>query len=280
MTFAQKKNEDAPSFREVHGRIWEKFHDRLRIYRDPEYGALTSFGANRIAVAEFGRRLREFEDCEEIVVNDIGLGIERRPGITVREKSLTMRNVSFEIFELVNQAMLGKIEPERIRFCGIDERRDILLAVKSMKEVRVDIKAKGFNKEYFQEFFPGFHREEEGGYLPVRIPNEWRRRIECFELNIKMAPAPEKAHITFSYMYVGEHVSSTLMKNLAGSTRRGGYVMTYCPTYSDIWEEAGLENLGPAGGRIEKEGNITKILLPEGSRIGTGSCYQGIFRVK
>jgi len=277
MPIAQKPPGEKPGFKEINAWPWEKLRDRFREH--PVDGAYTKFGINRIAVEEFGRRILEFKNSDEkIIINDVGLGIEERKGVILRGRDLTKRNVSFEPFELLNQVRLAGIEPDRFRLYGIDERRDVLLAVRSTKVLLVGKEER--DERYFQKFFQGFHMGDKGGYVPVRIPRDYRRRITCAELDIEKTPAPKKAHITFSYMYVGAPVSIRCLENLAKSTMRGGYVMTYCPVYPEILEALGLEDMGPAGGRVEKSEKLTKILLPGGSRLGVGNLYQGVYRVK
>jgi len=237
MKVAQKWPEEKPGVEELKGRLLDRFADRLK--HRPHECTLTSFGVHHDMVREAGRRILEFRNHgETIAINEIGAGMEERSGIAVLGRSVTKRNAVFEPFELLNEVRKAGIKPEEFALYVMDIRKDALLAVKATKVLMVHAGER--NSRYFQEFFPDSHEKERGGFIPVRIPKEYRERIICPKpLDIEKTPAPVKAHVTFSYIpaVLG---NSRYSDNLVKSTRGGGYIL--CQDFDDaVAKRFGLE---------------------------------------
>lgn len=223
MPLAQKEPDEMLKLKEVTGRPIERFVDHFR----SESGKCTAtdFGRHSEAVGEVGRRLLEFRGRgERIVINEIGPGMVERSGISLRGRDITKRNASFEPFELLNEIKKVGIRPEEFTLYVMDIRKDVLIAVKSTKVLKVS--ALDRNIRHFKEFFPEFHGEEKDGLIPVRIPEEYRKRVVCPQpFDIREKSAPEKAHITVSVIY--ELPTPPSIENLVKSTRKGGYIISY-----------------------------------------------------
>jgi len=222
MKVAQKQSEEKPDFKEVKARPWERLADHLK--RCPQECTMTQFGTHQGMIDELGKRILEFKNCgEKIVINQVGLGMAQRERFTVRGKDMFMKNFSYETFEILNVVRNAGIKPEEFTLYAMDIRNDVLLAVKSTKVLMMDEREKSTG--YFKNFFPGFHGEEKDGYTPVRIPEDYRKRIICPKpFSIELDPAPVKAHITFSSIpaVLG---NSKYSDNVAKSTREGGYII-------------------------------------------------------
>ena len=257
MVSAHRQQEEKPNFKEITGRPWERFADRFD--KHPDRSIVTSFAINHMAVEEFGRRLLEFRGRgERIVINEIGLGIDERSKTAkyILETSgrigkigsalldIKRENVSFEPFELLNQIRNAGIRPGEFSLYAMDIRKDVLLAVKSAKVLRIPIHEE--TEEYLGKFFREFQARE-GKSVSVKIPKEYRKRIICPEpFDIEKAYAPEKAHITFSFIYGGSLESQeAYLANLVKSTKTGGYVMFFDRADEKLLDELGLENAHP-----------------------------------
>ncbi len=238
MVFTHKEHEGEPEFKRIRGGLAERFADRLG-REHPDTKTDTSFGRNEEAIKEFGRLLAHLKLSEgRIVVNEVGAGVkERSAGMRGR---IFKQNVSYEPFELLNGFRKAGIKPEGFVLNVIDIRGDVLLAVKSGKEVKVpSIDAFG---EYFDGFFPAYHGKMKNHYIPVGIPKEYRERINCIELDIEKSAPPEKAHITFSFIQM--KYEDVYLKSLARSTRKGGYIITHVEHEKKLLDMMGLDDVG------------------------------------
>jgi hypothetical protein len=178
--------------------------------------SVTWFGRHEEAVLEFGKRLSEFKDSNEIIrVNNIGIGLEKE---WIPPK-MRFDYIPYEPLELLSQA--AKIlEPKQLIFYAADIEINGLFYLKSTKSIWMP--AYKEKSKYFHNFFPGFHRIE-GDTAIVDIPEEWRKRIVYLKLDILKQPAPVQTHITFSR--IPDLVDKPkYFENLVASTRRGGYV--------------------------------------------------------
>ncbi|MCX6775866.1 MAG: hypothetical protein NT130_03410 [Candidatus Micrarchaeota archaeon] len=248
MVFVHKQPEEKPKFTEIRGGLLERFQDRFKKY-NPAF-TITEFGRNQAEVEDFGRLLAEFKNTEEkITMNDIGIGLVRRKavyfpgaatgvaigkGVYIGDTFIMKkmkRDYSFEPFELLNQVRQAGIPPERFVLNAVDRSMDTLLAVKSTKTLEINTSRTRYTdeelsslKEYLQKFFPEFHGEEKGSLIPVKIPEDYRKRIKCYALDLNDGPAPE-AHITFALPQTFT-IDEKGLRNLVESTRKGGYLIT------------------------------------------------------
>jgi len=204
------ESEEMPRFTEVIAIPPRKYSEKQ---------ATTDFGRNICVIEEFGRRILEFKNRGEmIVINVIGPGM-----VCVGGGGDATKNISFEPFELLNKIREAGIPPEGFKLYVMDINPKVVDAVELTKVLQVPMDGK---PEYFEKFFPESHEKEEGGFMPVRIPEEYRKRIFCPEpFDIEKKSAPEKAHITFSLIH--EDPSPAYAENLVKSTRSGGYIMPY-----------------------------------------------------
>lgn len=179
---------------------------------------------------QVGGILLEFRNCgDRIVINDIGVGVEEIWGTSDMlsnsahpHRDITKKNISYEPFELLNQARAAGILPSDFVLNAIDVRNDALLAVKSTKVLMIH--KSDPSDSYFKKFFPEFHGEEKDHIIPVKIPKEYRKRIKCYLLDLNAGLAPQ-AHITFAVLGA-ERLSPEGSENLIKSTRKGGYIIT------------------------------------------------------
>ncbi len=203
---------------------------------------MTWFGRHPWATLQFGKRLSEFKDSNEIIrVNNIGIGIrgigdegERVP------PNMKSHYISYEPLELLNQA--AKIlEPKQLIFYAADTRMDTLLHLKSTKTVRMH---EYLHREYFKAFFPEVLHRKEGDNIAVDIPEEWKDRIVYLKLNILKQPAPVKAHVTFSYI-LDLYQRPEYFENLVASTKRGGYVFCAAGPRDETLKKLNVEWIHP-----------------------------------
>jgi len=204
---------------EIKGRRWERLVDRFSEH--PDKSPVTRFGNNYPAIEELGRRLLEFRGRgERIIINEIGVGMGE-----VGSPLFSRKNVSYEPFEILNQVRRAGVKPGEFTLYVMDIRKDVLLAVKTTKVLRVHNLYLEGKWEYFRGFFPELHELMEEGLIPVGIPEEYRKRIICPKpLDIEKQPAPVKAHITFSFI-PSNSLGQSYFENLVESTKEGGYVL-------------------------------------------------------
>jgi hypothetical protein len=230
MVLSEKQPEDEkPKFKEIRGGLIERFQDRFKEH--PDTVTVTSFGGrNEPVLKQVGKILLEFKNCgDKIVINDIGVGVEELWGTVDllsntahKHRNITKKNISYEPFELLNQARAAGILPSDFVLNAIDVRNDALLAVKSTKVLMIHIS--DASDSYFKKFFPESHGEKKDNLIPVKIPKEYRKRIKCYLLDLNDQSAPQ-AHITFAVLGA-ERLSSEGLENLVKSTRKGGYIIT------------------------------------------------------
>jgi hypothetical protein len=227
------EREEETEFRRIRGGLIERFADRLR--KHPKTTTSTVFGRNGEAVAEFGRLVAKLKEAGKIIViNEVGAGLED-------EGRIIKRNASYEPFELLNEIRKAEVKPDGFVLNVMDIRKDVLLAVRSTKVLRVPvIEAVG---KHFDEFFPEFQGEMRGKYIPISIPEEYRRRISCFELDVMETPAPSKADITFSFIQM--KYSDAYLERLAACTKKGGHIITHVEYEQEVLDRVGLVRSNP-----------------------------------
>ena len=233
MKLAQKEHEELPDFKEVKGSLGERFADRLR--KHPKENISTLFGRNWEAVEEFGRLVAKLKGAGKlIVINEIGAGLDA-------EGRIIKHNASYEPFELLNEMRKARVKPDGFILNVIDIRKDVLLAVRSTKVLRVPvIEAVG---KHFDEFFPESQGEMKGKYIRVSIPEEYTGRINCFELDVMKTPAPIKADITFSFIQM--KYSDDYVERLAACTKSGGRIITHVEYEQKVLDKVGLVRSNP-----------------------------------
>jgi hypothetical protein len=221
-------------------RLAERFADRLG-REHPNPNTYTTFGRNVDAMKVFGELVSKLRMSEErIVINEVGVGFyDKSSGI---KGHIMKQHATYETFELLNELKKAGVKPGRFVLNAIDIRRDALLAVKSTKVLRIDtIEAFG---EHFKNFFPELQEKMKDHRIPVRIPKEYRERVNCMELDIESSAVPE-AHITFSF--IQKLFSDMYLENLVKSTMKGGYILTHVYYEDKTLDRVGLERAGQKG---------------------------------
>jgi hypothetical protein len=217
-------DENKPDFLEAKGGPVGKFSDHLTKQQDEL--TCTFFGRHRDATIELGRLLAlKFRDSEkDVIVTNIGIG-----GRTEMEKidgtKIILSQAPVEPFELLNQLWRVIREPKKVTLNVADISREVLKELESVKAKGVlKISAGEGGREYQRRFFTDFQGAEEDGFILVKIPEKWMKRIVCLKpFDIRKEPAPVKADITFAFT-----LPSTLatLENLVKSTKQGGYLIT------------------------------------------------------
>jgi hypothetical protein len=208
--------EEKQELKEMKGSRRERFIEFFKLHVQNTF---TQFARNQCMVWEFKKTLLEFKDSgKPVTINDIGPGFEG--GLLHKGR----KKVSLEPFELLNGIREVGIKPGEFTLYVCDIRGDALLTVKRTKILNVE--ARFSNMEDFSNFFKGFHGMMKDGFIPVTIPEEYRKGIVCLKpFDITKQPAP-KADITYSWIpaLIG---TDAYWQNLIRSTKEGGYLISY-----------------------------------------------------
>lgn len=238
--------EEQPVFVELARGPFERWRHRAR--EELEQSSRTGFGKNQAAMEEVGRVLQKLKGQGEVVINNIGPGVAERNGVKLMGKEIMGSSISYETFELLNQAKKAGIDPKKLVIFVMDINRKVLEAVDRTKTLKMHTVDTYDRMHYFRDFFNGFHGKEKDFITPVGIPGEYRDAICCLEpLDIMKTPAPVKADVTFSYVYEDK---PGFLKNLVESTKKGGYIFCIHDYGKGLLDELGLEKIGaPKGAR-------------------------------
>jgi hypothetical protein len=218
---------------EVGGRtlIDDILKDKLR-KEENEWRTETWFGRHKEVMEQICKILSDLKASgqKEFVINEVGPGRDRKKGY-----------VTYEIFEIINQADRAGITPEELTIHIYDRVMPSLLAVWETKRIILDKddQSRVNDPSYITEFFSD-HQRVEGEKLIIYIDMKWKRSIHTFHEDLKKLPAEIKADVTFACLQVENHEID--LKNLVESTKKGGFIICN-PVSEDDMRRLNLERI-------------------------------------